>query len=450
MNRTKTLAAILLVLAISGILALVVNAAQAPQTLQVNGASTNVNVSPASLIWSKVYGGPEDDRLYSMITAGDGYLAVGSSTSMLANTTVGWALRLDSDGNAAWNKTFLVGSGTELRYAINLTDGFLFVGNEFMSSGGINGYVAKIDDQGNLLWQTIIGNNQTDEFYSAIAASDGFVLLGLSSNNGGNQPQAWVVKINLDGNVIWDNTYSFAQDTVAKSGILSPDGDYMVAGYTDPITAGNYRFLLMKITPDGNLVWNQTYGGDGSQEAHSMTSAPDGYVIVGDTQTSNANIHAWVLKVDFNGAQLWAETVGGKNADSPSFVTPASGGGYLVSGFTFSWGAGNRDFWLFKISDSGQVSWSCTQGNKGYQESYAILPAGQNQYIMAGWTDPPNQPALIGKHQYNWWIIKIDAPQNSDSFSILQLLAFGLLFSAAVLAALIIVLKARRKHSPFN
>jgi hypothetical protein len=115
-----------------------------------------------------------------MVTAGDGYLAVGSTKSIVPNTIVGWALRLDSDGNTVWNKTFLEGSGTELRYAINLTDGFLLVGNEFLPSGGINGYVAKIDDQGNLFWQTIIGNNQTDEFYSAIAVSDGFVLLGLS------------------------------------------------------------------------------------------------------------------------------------------------------------------------------------------------------------------------------------------------------------------------------
>jgi len=202
----------------------------------------------------------------------------------------------------------------------------------------------------------------------------------------------------------------------------------------------------MKITPDGNLVWNQTYGGDGSQEAHSMTSASDGYIIVGDTQTSNANIHALVLKVDFNGTQLWAKTVGGKNADSPSCVTLSPGGGYLVSGFTFSWGAGNRDFWLFKISDSGQVSWSCTQGDKGYQESYAILPAGQNQYVMAGWTDPPDQPALIGRAQYDFYIVKINAPQNDNSFSISQLLGFGLLFSSAVVAALMLALKVQRKH----
>ena len=133
----------------------------------------------------------------------------------------------------------------------------------------------------------------------------------------------------------------------------------MVAGYTNPRGENNYDFLLMQIDPNGNMIWNETYGGTGSQEASAMTKASDGYVIVGDTQSPNSNIHAWVVKVDWNGTMLWAKTVGGKNADSPYCITPSEDGGYLVGGFTFSFGAVNRDFWLFKIDDSGQVTWSC-------------------------------------------------------------------------------------------
>ena len=373
--------------------------------------SNLTNVSPANLVWEKVYGGQGDDRLFSAVTSGNGYLVVGSTKSILPNTMEGWAIMLDGDGNAVWNKTFLEGSGTELRYAINLTDGFLVVGNEYLPSGNINGYAAKMDPQGNLLWQTTIGNNQTDEFYSAIATPDGFILLGLSSTSGGTNPQAWIVKIDGNGSVVWQKTYQFAEDSVVRAGVLTPDQDYMVAGYSDPRGEGNYSFLLMKIDSAGNLVWNQTYGVIGSQEAHSITLASDGYVIVGDTQIMGANIHAWVLKVNFDGKMMWSKTVGGKNADSPAYVTPSPGGGYLVTGFTFSWGAGNRDFWLFKISDSGQVLWSCTQGDAGYQEAYTVIPAGENQYVLAGWTDPPGQPALIGKAQYDFYIVKIAYPQ---------------------------------------
>lgn len=447
MKQTQALKILIVISLVLIVLTESISVDETPMPLKVG--DTSVNVLSANLVWSKVYGDAKDDRAYDAVTAGNGYLVVGSSESMVPNTTVGLVLRLDEDGNAVWNVTFLEGQGTEIRCAINLTDGFLLVGNEFLPSGGFNGFVAKINLQGTLLWNNTIGDNQTDEFYSAIATSDGFLLLGLASSTGGTAPAAWVVKIDQNGNVIWNKTYSFATDTVAKTGSLAPDGDYMVAGFTDPRGPNNYSFLLMKIDPDGNLVWNQTYGTTGSQEAHAMTQAPDGYVIVGDTQKTGTDIHAWVVKVDFKGTLQWAETVGGNNADSPSCITPAQGGGYLIGGFTFSWGAGNRDFWLFKIDESGKILWSCTQGNAGYQEAYAVIQTDQNHYVMVGWTDPPGQPALIGKAKYDFYVVKL-SPQTGNKVSVLQVAVYVLTAVCILAVAWLLVLKIRSPHRKDN
>ncbi len=151
--------------------------AQTPTTpLKVN--ETLTNVPPAKVIWQKMFGGTADDRAFYTVPAGDEYLVVGSTKSIVPNTIVGWALMLDRNGNAVWNKTFLEGSGTELRFAINLIDGFLLVGNEFLPSGDVKGYAARIDDQGTLLWKTTVGEQKVDKLFSAIAAENGFVLLG--------------------------------------------------------------------------------------------------------------------------------------------------------------------------------------------------------------------------------------------------------------------------------
>ena len=403
--------------------------------------NTSVNVLPAKLIWEKIYGGAADDRAFYALPTGDGYLVVGSTRSIVANTTVGWVLRLDYSGNAIWNKTYFEGSGTEIRYALNLTDGFLLVGNEFLPSGDVNGYVAKIDNQGTIAWKITLGSNGTNELYSAVATQDGFALIGSSSYDTNGDSHAWIVKIDLNGKIIWNKTYGNASDTIARTGVLAPDGTYMVAGYTDPRGESNYDFMLLKINTTGNLEWNETYGGTGTQEAHAMTKASDGYVIVGDTQSAMTDIHAWVVKVDFNGNMLWSETVGGNKADSPAYITPAKNGGYLVAGFTFSFGAGNRDFWLFEIDDSGQVQWSCTQGDAGYQEAYSVIEAGKNQYIMVGWTDPPGQPSLIGKAQYDFYIVRIDALQSNNGFSSLQIFFYALAISVVAIAVLILVYK---------
>ena len=143
----------------------------------------------------------------------------------------------------------------------------------------------------------------------------------------------------------------------------------MVAGYTNNRSEGNYDFYLLKIAADGNLVWNKTYGRAESEKAYSMAKAPDGYVLVGDVDSPQTATDAWAVMVDLNGNMVWNTTVGGKNADSPAYITPAKDGGYLVAGFTFSFGAGQRDFWLFKIDEAGQVIWSCTQGNAGFPGS---------------------------------------------------------------------------------
>lgn len=407
---------------------------------------TSVSVLPADVVWSKVYGVVgDDDRLYCELPTSQGYLVVGSSESNTSGVTVGWALMLDHNGNAVWNKTFLQGSGTELRCALNLTSGFLLVGNEFLSSGDINGYVAKIDSQGNLVWNKTLGGNGTNELYSAFAAPNGFVLMGLSSQNGGAQSKAWIVKIGTDGNLVWSKTYDFAAETVATTGVLAPDGDYMVGGYADTRGINGYDFLLLKIDPNGNLIWNQTYGATGSQEATAMTESSDGYVMVGNTQSPGGNMHAWVVKVDLNGTLLWARTVGGRDADSPSYVAPSEYGGYLVAGFTFSFGAGNRDFWLFKITDSGQVLWSCTQGNAGFQEAYGVIQTGKNQYIMAGWTDPPGETNLIGKAKYMFYIVEIKYPVLNSVSLVLQFAFFATLTTCVLLAALIVVLRLHHK-----
>jgi hypothetical protein len=371
---------------------------------------TSVSVLPASVIWEKSYGGANDDRAFYGVTAGDGYLVVGSTKSIVLNAILGWALRLDEDGKAIWNRTFLEGSGTEIRFAINLTDGFLLVGNEFLPSGDINGYVAKIDKQGTLIWKNVIGDEEVGKLFSAIAIQDGYLLLGTNYSNGTAHSDVWAVKIDQKGNVVWNKTYGNAEHAAARTGVLAIDGDYVLAGYAKPQWKSNYDFLLLKIDQNGHLIWNKTYGGTQSQKAYSMAESADGYVIIGDIESPQTDTDAIAVKVDFDGNVLWSEMVGGKNADSSSFITPLKSGEYLVAGFTFSFGAGNRDFWLFKIANSGQVVSSCTQGDAGFQEAYCVIETGESQYVIIGWTDPLGQTALIGKATYDFYTVKVAIP----------------------------------------
>jgi hypothetical protein len=449
MNQIKTVKTIVAILSIMFVLTVNVGAAQTSLPLKVDH-NTLTSVSPGNVLWTKTYGGAADDRAFYALPTNNGYLVVGSSRSIFANKTVGWVLKLNLSGDFVWNKTFLEGWGTDLRFAINLTDGYLLVGNEFFSSGEVRGYVARIDNQGDLQWMKILSEGSTGKLFSGIAVNDGFVVFGLSSQSIGGKSSVWAVKLDLTGNMIWSKTYGLSADSAARSGLMTQEGDYLVAGYSDSTGEGNYDFFLLKLNANGDILWNSTYGGEGSQKAYSITKANGGYVVVGDIQLPNSTTNAWVLKVDPAGNILWNKSVGGKDADSAAYVTISRGGGYLVSGFTFSFGAGNRDFWLFKISDSGEVLWSSTQGDNGFQEAYTVTETANSTYIMVGWTDPIDKPALIGKAVYDFSIVELVPANNSNGFSNLQLIACALLAIVVLIVTLVLHMKWRAKGKNNN
>ena len=359
--------------------------------------------STAQVVWQKNYGGSSDDRAFYAIANDQGYLAVGSTKSEVENTTMGWVVQFDSAGNTIWNRTYLKGIGTELRYTLTLTDGYLFVGNVYIDSNFVNGFVIETDRQGNELWSKIIDCHAFDKLFSAIQVPDGFVLLGTTIVDDGYSV-GWVVKIDAHGEVLWSKEYLNGAELTIRQGVLTPDSNLICIGYTK---GDDYQFSTLKIDPSGELVWNKTYGHESSQKAYSITKATDGFILVGDKVSLQSDSDAWVIKVDWNGTLMWEKTVGGKDADSAAAVSNSEDGNYLVTGFTFSYGKGNRDVWVFKLSDQGNVMWSCTIGDGGYQEAYQVLELGKNECVVVGWSDPPNEPELIGKAQYDFYIAKL-------------------------------------------
>ncbi len=447
MIKSLTAKAIIALLVLSIVLTIVTTTAQTSPYLDVeNGVS--VNVASAEAVWAKTYGGAADDRAFYLLPVDDGFLAVGSSCSIINNTTVGWALKLDSEGNMLWNQTYLYHTavGTEIRYAANLTDGYLLVGNVFQSTGDIDGYIARTDLEGNIVWQTFRGGASIDKLFGGVVANDGdFYVYGLTYSYGDGTAAGWVIKLEGDGTMVWNHIYGQGEDTTLRSAVVADDG-CVVAGYQDPHSTGSYVFCLYKVASDGDVVWNQTYGGSQSQKAYSITKASDGgYVLVGDVTSPQTSTDALAVKVDTDGQMVWRQQVGGSQADSPSYVTPTQDGGYLLAGFTFSYGAGNRDFWLTKLTGTGEVVFSCTYGDKEYQEAYSVVDVGGNQYVLTGWTDPPNHPELTGKATYDWLILKFDAPATGGIFNsplVAPLLA--VVTSLALALVLLIIWRKRR------
>ncbi len=403
----------------------------------VSAASDSVNLLEANVLWERTYGGAGDDRAFHAATVADGFVVVGSSTSFQQDMPTAWVLKLDHEGNVLWNQTFFEEAGSEFRYVLCLDDGFLLVGNVFLPSGDTDGYVVRVDDDGNLSWNLTLGGAEVDKLFSAVETQDGFVLAGLTFSFG-NDSEVWVVKIDSDGNGVWSKTYGGTMEDAGRAIAKVEGNHYVVAGYTNSIGNGDYDFLLLNIDASGSLLWNKTYGGNQSDKAYAIAETAGGCVAVGDTRSKGeGESDAWIIKVDANGGLIWEGTVGGEGFDMPTCITASNYQGYLVGGFTFSFGNGERDFWLFKVDGSGNVLWSCTVGRTEFEEAYAALEVAENEFAMAGWTNS------IGQGHYDFYVAKISV-ENDGNLS--AFIVSTLILSAIVIVVLVGVFLLVRRY----
>jgi hypothetical protein len=182
------------------------------------------------------------------------------------------------------------------------------------------------------------------------------------------------VKLDSSGNVIWTKTIGGGSDDFAYSIIQSSDGGYVVAGWTSSFGAGSDDIYVVKLDSGGNVQWAKTIGGSDWDFATSIIQSSDGgYVVAGGTSSFGAgDWDMYVVKLDSGGNVQWAKTIGGSDNDGAVVVTDgnvviiyivgsitqSSDGGYVVTGGTQSFGAGNGDFYVVKMDANGNVCFS--------------------------------------------------------------------------------------------
>jgi hypothetical protein len=143
--------------------------------------TTNEIAKGANLLWEKTFGGTGDDRAFYAANVGDGYAVVGSSTSFEQGKTVACIVRFDNYGNQLWNHTYSENAGAEFRYVISLQDGYLLVGNTFLASGNIDGYIMKLDTQGNPIWNvTLKAGDGINKLFSGVPDGNDLIIAGLT------------------------------------------------------------------------------------------------------------------------------------------------------------------------------------------------------------------------------------------------------------------------------
>ncbi|MBI4554445.1 MAG: hypothetical protein HY715_02190 [Planctomycetes bacterium] len=199
----------------------------------------------------------------------------------------------------------------------------------------------------------------------------------------------------------WAATYGGFNDDWAESVQETSDGDYVVAGYASSFEGGG--LWVLKLRPDGTIDWQKTYGGIGAESIHETRDG--GYIVTGKRGSLGAGgkeiHHLWVLRLRSDGTVDWQRTYGEDYEGGANSIQQTSSGGYIVAGWTKSFGAGALDFWVLKLRADGTVEWQKTYGGVGRDEAYSVHETRDGGYIVAGLTES------FGVGKADAWVLKL-------------------------------------------
>ncbi|MDQ3290777.1 MAG: hypothetical protein M3Q05_05740, partial [Bacteroidota bacterium] len=395
--------------------------------------------------WDKVLGASGQEEFGAVITTPDGgYLVGGSSDSPVGadkseaskGSSDYWIVKLDSSGNKQWDKTFGSNNYDQLRALVTTPDGGYLLagssnsragGNKTEAGNGNNDYwIIKIDSSGTLLWDKTFGGPNLDNLLKILPTQDGSFLLAGETDSVVYEKDSTrfsvrtrnfnVIKIDGNGTQLWNRTYYKPYNTPLKDFVLTPEGNYLLAG-------SNY---FIKINDNGIQLLEKNISRflQTDKELESVLATPDGGYLLGtnNNQDTDHNEDFKLVKLDADAnLLLWENSYGGSGFDFLTSVILSNDGNYLLGGYTsLSDGfdktegiKGEFDYWIVKIKEDQQpdlISWNLRYGGTAQDNFTQVIQTVDGGYLLGGYSlsDSSGDKSQTNKGGYDFWVVKTD------------------------------------------
>jgi hypothetical protein len=268
-----------------------------------------------------------------------------------------------------WQKTF-GDSSYDKGYSVQQTadGGYIIAGDTSSFGAGLfffDVYLIKTDQNGDLQWQKTLGGSDFDCGWSVEQTADGgYIIAGGTKSFGDPAGDAYLVKTDPNGNSQWQKAFGGSDYDHGWSAQQTADGGYIIAGVTESFGAGRRDAYLIKTDPNGNSQWEKTFGGSDWDWAYSVQqTSDDGYIITGETYSFGAGQNdVYLIKTDPNGDSQWEKTFGGISFEKGRSVQQTVDGGYIIAGETYSFSVGTYDVYLIKLGTLNTAPVACIIG----------------------------------------------------------------------------------------
>jgi hypothetical protein len=362
-----------------------------------------------TIVYEKTIGGDEADYGFAILkTANNGIMIAGHTFSFGAGQSDVYCIRADTTGDTIWTSTYGGSTIDEARSMIQTSNGnFVIVGyTDSYGMGWTDVYVLSIDQSGALLWSKTYGTPRSERGRAGIQTLDDYYLIaGYTECPSGNNTDLYLIKANENGDTIWTRAYgdTLQFDETAYGVIETDDRCYVLLG-EKRYSFGWGWIWLMKTDSLGDSVWADVYGGSEWDRGHSILRTDDNcYIITGSIESDTEdNADVLLMKIDDTGSELWTMKYGGSADDIGYSVIKASGGGYIITGSTKSFGnQWEEDVYLIKTNAEGDEEWSESFGGSLPDYGYSALEMDDGSLIIGGCT------SSYGAGSYDVYLLKI-------------------------------------------
>ena len=391
------------------------------------------------LNYIKSFGGSNDDEANDIINTSDGgFMVIGSSTSSdgLIQNKMGFEsdiilMKFDSDKSIEWVKNYGGSRDDRGQSVVQVSGiGYALLGYSMSNDGDASNnegfhdnWVILIDSKGNIIWEKSYGFSGHDHAYNIIKTKDGNLFFngfldvtasrGLGSTKKVGKSikhgvgEFWCHKIDLDGNILWRKYFGGTNNDRSYDSVETSDGDFLIVGSSESndidisSPKGSYDIWVIKLSSNGDLLWERSYGGSKYETANSIIQSSDKNIhILGSTLSNDKNISFqmgssdfWLLTIDSDGNLLSEQTFGGSNFDKGKKIEIDNKDNLWLTGysrsidFDFSSNKGKNDAILIQLSKNRILKETFEIGAEGEDIANSLIHFNENEIIVAGYSD---------------------------------------------------------------